>query len=196
MCVKLGQILYKRQEMTKKKNKPKTPNCHFWRAGAKTTIGSKSKVLSMPLHSTWPLASPLSSPHRRSQLTLLWEQVRELVACSLCSLRSPQGPSKGLPEFLLWPLVSFYWLDFPGGSGHESACQCRGRRFHPRFRKIPQASESPGSTTTEAVRLGPRLCNRRSHRSERLRTAAREQPPFSETRESPRADMKIAGNPK
>ncbi|KAJ8780365.1 hypothetical protein J1605_011629 [Eschrichtius robustus] len=41
--------------------------------------------------------------------------------------------------------------DFPGGSGWESACQCRGHGFEPWSGKIPHATEqlSLCATTTE-----------------------------------------------
>ena len=39
-----------------------------------------------------------------------WSKLaREPVLCS-CSLLLQQGPKKALSEFLVWPLVNFYWL--------------------------------------------------------------------------------------
>ena len=84
MHVKLGQILYKKYIMTKKN---KNPTATSEELEQKQPLGAKAKCCACPLHSTWPLASPLSSPHRRNQLTLLGQQVRELVTCSRCSLQ-------------------------------------------------------------------------------------------------------------
>ena len=100
----------------------KRPNCHSWRAW------SKSRVLCIPLHTTPPkgwaiyLSHPCGlSPGQTPTLTPCkeqahlslreWAGAREPV-CS-CSLLLQQGSHKTLPEFLVWPLINFYWLKRP-----------------------------------------------------------------------------------
>ena len=79
-----GKFYTKKTHNDKKKRNPTATSEELEQ---KQPLGAKAKCRACPLHSTWPPASPLSSPHRRNQLTLLGEQVRELVTCSRCSLR-------------------------------------------------------------------------------------------------------------
>ena len=107
-----------RQQDTKR---PKKSNCHFWRAGSKsrvlrmppalnTTKGGGQTISAAPL--AWLLDPPLPSPRIRNQLPPPWGASEQgnllLVLAPLCCSK---GPRKAVPEFLVWPLVNFYWLE-------------------------------------------------------------------------------------
>ena len=99
--------------------KTKNFSCHFW------SVRSKSRTLCMiPTHSStkrWAehpcqpsgltpgLASsliPFKGPAHSSLGSEQWNVL--LVFCPLfCSV----SPNKPFPEFLIWPLISFYWLN-------------------------------------------------------------------------------------
>ena len=89
-------------------------------------------------------------------------------------------------------------------SGWESACQCRTHGFKPWSRKISHAAEqlSPWATTTEpachnywACALEPVNHNYWAC-APRARAPQQEEPPFSATRESPRAGTKTQSSQK
>ena len=112
MHAQLGQI------MDNKIQRDTKPSCCIWRAG------SKSRVLCMPLYSTPPkewakhLSHPSSlTPGRTPTLTPYREPVcpsLESEQGNLLLVLAPhwcsRGPNKALPEFLVWPLINFYWL--------------------------------------------------------------------------------------
>ena len=120
MHEQLGQILDQKKTETKK------PNCHFWRAWSKNKVlGAKAGYLDMApcthhrlrggqTTEATPPAWPLDTPplHIKNNLALLQREQASKGAC--CSHPSAQScgrvPSKALPEFLVWPLVNFYWL--------------------------------------------------------------------------------------
>lgn len=58
-----------------------------------------------------PLDTLLPLSHIRNNLTSGSELAR--VVCSLTPLCCSRGPIKNLPEFLVWPLITFYWLRRP-----------------------------------------------------------------------------------
>ena len=91
-------------------------------------------------------------------------------------------------------------------SAKESPCQCRG---HKPGRSIPHAMEqlSPCTTTPEPVLQSPHItiteaCELRAHATKEAtimrtpHTAAREQPPFTTTREKPTRSNKNPAQPK
>ena len=88
-----GQIPNKRHKETKR------PNCQFWRAW------SKSRVMCLPFahNPTWRWSDYLGHPS--GTLSPGKEPVC-LVFAPSCGSR---GPSKALPEFLVWSLINFYW---------------------------------------------------------------------------------------
>ena len=108
--------------------KNKKPNCHLWRAGSKNKVlGAKAGYCACPLHTTPPdgWANHLSHPSSPTPgHTLTFTPYKEpahtrsgseqgnllLVFAPFCTCRSPY---KALPEFLVWPLVNFYWLRRP-----------------------------------------------------------------------------------
>ena len=106
MHAQLGQILDKRYKRLKK------PNCYFWKAGSKNRVlGARAGYCTCPLHSTLPKgwANHLShascpAPGHTPTLTPYKEPARPAPPC--CS----RGPSKALPEFLVWPLINSYCL--------------------------------------------------------------------------------------
>ena len=89
-------------------------------------------------------------------------------------------------------------------SGKESACQCRGRGFHPQSGKILHAAGqlSPCATTIESEFWSPQTATeahmlqspcpatREATAMSSPYAATREQPPVTTTRESPRAATK------
>ena len=60
-----------------------------------------------------PLDTLLPLPHIRNNLTLTSGSELTRVVCSLTPLCCSRGPIKDLPEFLVWPLITFYWLRRP-----------------------------------------------------------------------------------
>jgi len=111
---KWGKLMAVRYKKTKK------TNCHFWRAGNKNSIRSRSAC---PLHSTTPKGWANHPSHTSSlspghTLTLIpykepthphlgtKQGNLSLVFAPSCYSR---GPNKALPEFLDWPLINFYW---------------------------------------------------------------------------------------
>ena len=111
---------------TKRYKRPKQFNCHFWRAGNKNRVlGAKAGHCACPLQSTprkgWadhlshassqaPGHTPTLSAYKEPAPSPSRSQrAREPVTCSRFP-RCSRGPSKALPEFLLWPRINFYWL--------------------------------------------------------------------------------------
>ena len=102
----------------------KKPNCHFWRAR------KKSRVLRMPpAHNTtkgvgktpkpplWPDPWTHPYPHPISG-TSSPAPLREQASKETCYLFllppcCSRDSNKALPEFVVWPLISFYWLRRP-----------------------------------------------------------------------------------
>ena len=99
-------------------------------------LGAKAGYWACPLHSPRPERwakheSYLSSPTPGHTPTLppckepahspsASEQTREgVVLAPSCGSR---GPNKALPEFLLWPLVNFYWLGKARNPGWYHYC--------------------------------------------------------------------------
>ena len=89
--------------------------------GAKAGVGGADELRMTPSHLGWQgllqdtsglNAGSLSSPHFRVQLPLLGSEVwlLTLASASLCCSISP---SKGLPEILGQPFLTFYWLKSP-----------------------------------------------------------------------------------
>ena len=84
-----------------------------------------------------PLDTPLPSPPIRNQLApSRWvsKQGNLLLVFDLhcCS----RGPNKALPEFLVWPLINFYWLRRPkslvsntNAGWMISVCFCESQRY-------------------------------------------------------------------
>ena len=117
-----------RQIMDNKIKRDQNPNCHFWR------VRNKSRVLCMPpAHSTtsgWAdhLSHPssltpehtLPSLHVRNKLvhpTLLqWAGKQGNLLSVLVPPCCSRDPNKASSEFLVWPLVNFYWLRRPTAS--------------------------------------------------------------------------------
>ena len=105
---------------TQKKQETKKPNCHFGGAWSKNkSVGAKSKAgyWACPLHTTPPklwakslrhpsgltLDTPLPSAHKTIEGTSLAPSQKTLFSL-------PWAPVKPLPEFLVWPLITFDWL--------------------------------------------------------------------------------------
>ena len=111
--------------------KPKNPAAIFEEPGAKAEapeqkqrLGSKSRVLHRPLHTAPPkrwanhLGNPsdstlgyaLPSLHLKTKPTTpsRIRQAGEPVICS-CSPYCSRGPSKALPEFLVWSVIFFFF---------------------------------------------------------------------------------------
>ena len=89
-------------------------------------------------------------------------------------------------------------------SGEKSACQWKGRGFHPCIweestchRAAEPMSHNYWACTLQRlklVHLQPVLCNKKSHRNEKLSNTTRQQSPPFATRESPRATVKTQCN--
>ena len=120
-CVhaQLGQILD--QEI---KRRPKKPTATSEEPGTKTGCRSKSRVLRMPpaLSTTngWaehlshpsgptPGHTPTLTPHKEPACPPSGSEQGNLLLVFAPSCGG-RGPNKALPEFLIWPLVNFYWL--------------------------------------------------------------------------------------
>ena len=117
--LKITACMYSCGKLWTRCKKIKTFSCHFW------SVKSKSRALCMiPAHSStkrWAehpcqpsgltpgLASsliPFKGPAHSSLGSEQWNVL--LVFCPLfCSIR----PNKLFPEFFIWPLISFYWLN-------------------------------------------------------------------------------------
>ena len=113
-------------------------------------------------------------------------------------------PLKGVDVLMDW-YVQFYvknsqlffvvqhiFRGFPGGSGWESACRCKGHGFEPWSGRIPHAAEQlgPWATIAEPACLEPVLRNQRGRDSERPAHSYEEWPPLATTGESPRTETK------
>ena len=110
--VQLGQILDEKDT-----KRPKNPTATFEVPGAKTGCWQwkQGTYCTCALHSTLPkgwanrLSHPSGlSPGHTPTFTSYKEQARETFFIFAPSCYS-RGPSKALPEFLVWPLVNF-WL--------------------------------------------------------------------------------------
>ena len=113
----------------KRYKETKKPNCHFWRAWSKSRgWGPRAGYCAHPLHTPPPkgwakhLSHPSGpTPGHTPTLTPYKEQARPsqgankqgnllfVLTAHCCS----RGPSKALPEFLVWTLINFYWLRRP-----------------------------------------------------------------------------------
>ena len=119
MHVSWGKLCTKRYKKTQKKT---TATSKEWEQ--KQGVRRKSRYCTCPLHTTpakgWanhlshPCAQsldlPLPSPHIKNQLTPTRGVSKG--TCYLFSLLPccSRGPSKALPELLVWSLINFYWL--------------------------------------------------------------------------------------
>jgi len=107
-------------------------------------MGTKSRYGTRPQHSPppkgWakhrnhlsglsPAHTPLPLSYIRNKLARsASEQTGETVACSHTHHCST-GPSNALPEFSIWPLINFYWLQKarnPGWYQNHTACNLLG----------------------------------------------------------------------
>ena len=103
--------------------KDQKPNCHFWGVGSKAGYwactlhtapprgwGRPPKPPLRPDPGSVPTLTPFKAPacppptSEREQGHLLF------VFAPMCYSTSP---NKALPEFLIWPLINFYWLKSP-----------------------------------------------------------------------------------
>ena len=104
--------------------RPKRPTATFEKLGAKA--GYCTQYHQLDEQTTWvtpsaqPLDTPLPSLHKRNNLTP--PQWASRGTCLLISLppASAGAPSRALPEFLVWPLIKFYWLRRPRTWVHNS----------------------------------------------------------------------------
>ena len=111
VCAQLGQILDKRWKIDQK-----SPTATFEEPGA------KAGYWACPLHNTPQsvgilpkLTSALTprhypSPHVRNKVTSASPSEQGNVLFVLTPHCCSRGPSNALPEFLVWPLISFGWL--------------------------------------------------------------------------------------
>lgn len=99
VCMQFGQIMYNRIHKPSKR-----PLLKSWELKWGTCT---------PLHATrgggqTTEATPPAPLNIRNQLVPM-EQAREAAACG--HVPTEQGPqNKALPDFVVWPLSSFYWL--------------------------------------------------------------------------------------
>ena len=138
MGLKLAVCMHSWSEFwTKRYKDKKTPNCHFWRARSKETgvLGTKQGTAHVPTAKGWanhlshpssptPRHTPILNPYEEPAnptltLTLHCPESQQrnkfLVFTPSCSW--PRSPNKVLPEFLVWSLVNFYWLEKVKNSG-------------------------------------------------------------------------------